>query len=101
IRRRRHRQAAAWVAEHAGRLKTNGRPAGSPMTPVLELELMRGAVSAKLGVWRTLTDLAPELGLPPEMFALLAERARVQADTFERLHGIVSADAFRRAPDPV
>ena len=95
LRARPYRQAAAWVAERAGRLKTNDRPEGSPMTPLLEIELMRSAVAGKLGGWQTLTELAPDLGLPPELFAALAERAREQMATLERLHGQVAPDAFR------
>lgn len=93
--RRPHRQALAWLAEKAGRLKTNGRPLGSPMTPVLETEVMRGAVTAKLGAWETLTELAPDLGLPVETFTALAERARVQAEVLGRLHRHVVPEAFR------
>lgn len=95
LRQRPHRQAAAWVAEKAGRLKTNNRPSGSPMTPLLEIELMRSAVMGKLGVWQTLIALAPDLGLPPELFTALAERARDQAATVERLHQHVVPEAFR------
>ena len=94
LRVRPHRQAAAWVAERAGRLKTNERAEGSPMTPVLELELMRSAVMGKLGVWQTLTALSPELGLPPDLFVALADQARQQAETFDRLHGEVVPQAF-------
>lgn len=95
LRRRPYRQAAAWAVERLGRLKTNDRPLGSPMTPVLELELMRSAVVGKLSGWQTLAELAPDLGLPPELFAGLADRAREQARTLERLHGQVAGEAFR------
>lgn len=97
LRARPYRQAAAWVAERAGRLKTNDRPAGSPMTPLLELELMRSAVAGKLGGWQTLTELSDDLGLPAGLFAALADRARAQAATLEELHGRVAAEAFRSA----
>ena len=73
MRQRPHRQAAAWLAEHAGRLKLNGRIVRrSPMTMVLEAELMRAAILGKLGGWQTLEELAPELGLDPATFAALA-----------------------------
>ena len=48
LRRRPHRQAAAAVAQKVGRLKLNERLTDSPMTPVLEVELMRSAVVGKL-----------------------------------------------------
>ncbi|WP_203135236.1 NAD-dependent epimerase/dehydratase family protein [Microbacterium sp. JZ31] len=95
LRRRPYRQAAAWVAEKAGRLKTNGRPLGSPMTPVLEIDLMRGAVIGKLGGWETLAELAPDLGLPRQVFTDLAEQAREQAALLGRLHAEVVPEAFR------
>ncbi len=94
LRQRPYRQAAAWMAERAGRLKTNDRLGGSPMTPLLEIELMRSAVAGKLGGWQTLTHLAPTLGLPPELFAALAERARAHAATLEDLHATVASEAF-------
>ena len=95
LRRRPHRQAAAAVAEKVGRLKLNERLTDSPMTPVLEVEPMRSAVVGKLGGWETLAALAPDLGLPVELFTTLAERAREHADLFGRLHHHVSGSAFR------
>ena len=97
LRRRPHRQAAAAVAEKVGRLKLNERLTDSPMTPVLEVELMRSAVVGKLGGWETLAALAPDLGLPVELFTTLAERAREHADLFGRLHHHVAGSAFRTA----
>lgn len=94
--RRRHRQALAWLGEKAGRLKTNGRPLGSPMTPVLETELMRSAVMGKLGAWEALAELSGDLGMPRDMFTALAERTREQAAVLERLHRHVVPEAFRR-----
>lgn len=95
MRRRPYRQAAAWLAEKVGRLKTNGRPLGSPMTPLLEIELMRGAIMGKLGGWETLAELAPDLGLPQQIFIDLADRSRAQVDTLSRLHAHVAPEAFR------
>ncbi|PYG00563.1 Nucleoside-diphosphate-sugar epimerase [Georgenia satyanarayanai] len=95
LRRRPHRQAAAWAAERVGRLKVNERLSGSPMTPVLESELMRSAVMGKLGLWQTLTELSPDLGLPAPMFEALAQQARDQAETYERFHQHIVGDVFR------
>lgn len=97
LRRRPHRQAAAAVAEKVGRLKLNERLTDSPMTPVLEVERMRSAVVGKLGGWETLAALAPDQGLPVELFTTLAERAREHADLFGRLHHHVAGSAFRTA----
>lgn len=87
LRRRPHRQVAAAVAERLGRLKFNGRINGSPMTPLLEVEIMRSAVVGKLGGWQTLGELAPDLGLPAALFASLAEKSRAQIDMLGQLHG--------------
>lgn len=95
LRRRPHRQAAAWVAEKAGRLKLNERPEGSPMTPLLESELMRSAVMGKLGLWQVLTELSDDLGLPAPLFEALAQQARDQAETYERVHQHIIGEVFR------
>lgn len=94
--RRLHRQAAAWVAERAGRLKLNGRLVErSPMTAVLETELMRSAVLGKIGGWQTLQEHAAELGLDPEQFRELVDVARSQIEVLDRLHAYARAQAFR------
>ncbi len=96
MRQRSYRQAVSWTLEHIGRLKTNGRVLSrSPMTLVLETELMRGAVMGKLGVWQTLEDNAEELGLDPEVFADLAERTLVQVNTLSEIHEYARKRAFR------
>lgn len=92
----RHRQALAWTAEKLGRLKLNGRVlTTSPMTPLLELELMRSAVIGKLGLWETLTEIGAELGEDPEEFRGRADRTRSQADRLDDLHARVRGDALR------
>ena len=99
--RRPHRQALAWLAEHAGRLKLNKRLLStSPLTVVLELELMRTAVVGKLGGWQTLVELAPELDLDRSRFETLVERAKDQAATLERLHAQVRGPAFHVGQAP-
>lgn len=96
IRPRLHRQAVAWLAEHAGRLKLNGRLLSrSPMTLVLESELMRAAVLAKIGGWQTLEELAPDLGLEPSRFAGLTAEGRAQIETLGRVHEHARRNAFR------
>ncbi|MFD1506028.1 NAD-dependent epimerase/dehydratase family protein [Georgenia yuyongxinii] len=89
------RQAATWVGERVGRLKLNGRVVTrSPLTPVLELEIMRSAVNGQLGLWQTLTDLADDLALPRERFEELANGARGFDARLERLHETARATAF-------
>ncbi|MGA8046896.1 MAG: hypothetical protein WCA30_11595 [Dermatophilaceae bacterium] len=92
---------AARLGELAGRLKANGRAlTGSPMTPLLELELLRMAVNGKQGLWETLAGYAPELGLDPQRYRDLAEQARTQERTLEDLHGRVRGDALRPGSGP-
>jgi hypothetical protein len=96
LRQRPYRQAAAWLAERVGRLKLNGRLlTRSPLSPLLEVEIMRAAVNGQAGLWETLAELAPELGLPPERFAELAERSTGFSARFERLHQMARGEAFR------
>ena len=100
VRQRPHRQAAAWLAEHAGRLKLNGRIVRrSPMTMVLEAELMRAAILGKIGGWQTLEELAPDLGLDPGTFQKLGDDARSQIDALSRVHDHARRNAFRRHGD--
>jgi hypothetical protein len=100
VRQRPHRQAAAWLAEHAGRLKLNGRIVRrSPMTMVLEAELMRAAILGKIGGWQTLEELAPDLGLDPATFQKLSDEARGQIDALSRVHDHARRNAFRRHGD--
>lgn len=96
LRRRPSRQALAWLGEHGGRLKTNGRLFGrSPMTMVLETELMRSAVLAKRGGWQTLADNAEDLGLDRERFEELAELAVRQYEQLDEVHAFARRRAFR------
>ncbi|SKB37020.1 hypothetical protein SAMN05660473_00388 [Arthrobacter sp. 49Tsu3.1M3] len=95
--RRTPRQAAAWVAERAGRLKLNGRVVRrSPLTLVLESEVMRSAVMGKLGLWQTLQDLSGELGLGLDgsRFDGLAATARDQIATLDRVHEYARRRSF-------
>jgi hypothetical protein len=95
VQRRTPRRAAAWIAERAGRLKLNGRLVSrSPMTLVLESELMRSGVIGKLGLWRTLHDLAADLGLDGPKFDGFATMARDQLSTLDRIHEYARQRAF-------
>lgn len=93
--------ALARVGELVGRLKANGRVlTGSPMSPLLELELLRSAVNGKQGLWETLAEYSDELGLDAEEFRELAERAGTQSDVLTRLHGEVRSQALRPGEGP-
>lgn len=90
-----HRQLAAKIGEELGRFKLNGRIVGrSPMTPLLELELLRGAVNGKAGLWQLLEVLAPDLGLDPAEWRALAQQAFDQSALLEELHGMLRSEVF-------
>ncbi|GAA4284431.1 hypothetical protein GCM10022261_19620 [Brevibacterium daeguense] len=91
-----YRQAVSWVGERVGRLKSNGRLfSRSPMTMVLEAELMRSAVMGKLGVWQTLEANSELLSLDPQVFVDLADRTRRQAEVLDEVHEYARKRAFR------
>lgn len=93
---RRHRQAAAWAGEKVARLKNNGvLVKRSPMTLVLEAEIMRSAVLAKKGGWETLRDNAELLGLDKQVFADLAENVDRQVAVLDQVHAYGRRRAFR------
>lgn len=94
---RKYRQVLGGLAERAGRLKLNQRLAQtSPMSPLLELELLRGAVIGKRSGFQVLATYAEDLGLPEELFTGLAQRADEQARTLEQLHERVRTQALYR-----
>lgn len=89
-------QALARVGEIVGRVKPNGRIlTNSPMTPLLELELLRAAVNAKLGLWQLLSEYADELGLDAADYLRRSADAERQEEAIERLHAAVRPDALR------
>ncbi|MGH7734344.1 MAG: hypothetical protein ACREOE_11755 [Gemmatimonadales bacterium] len=76
---------AAWAGEKAGRLKPNGRlTTRSPLSNLVELELMRLGVEGKAAGWRTLRTLADrDSRLDAGRLDELISRARRQADFLE------------------
>jgi hypothetical protein len=84
---RRHKAAAGWLGEKAGRLKPNGRLVRrSPLAPLLELEMMRLGVEGKAAGWRTLRELADsDERLDSARLDGLLARARQQATLLEDL----------------
>ena len=89
-------QALARVGELLGRAKTNGRVlTRSPMTPLLEVELLRAAVNGKQGLWQVLAEYADELGLDAADYVRLAAAADRQQETLERLHAELRPEALR------
>ncbi|WP_167198774.1 NAD-dependent epimerase/dehydratase family protein [Brevibacterium pigmentatum] len=97
FRRRPLAEAVSWVGERVGRLKSNGSLLKrSPMTLVLEAELMRSAVIGKLGMWQTLEGNAEALGLDAEQFRGFAQKAEHQREVLDTVHSYARSRAFRR-----
>lgn len=79
--------AGGWAAEKLGRLKLNGRLRGySPLSRVVELEVLILGVRGKLGLWQALELLEPELpGLQKDVgLEDLIARAEGQLEELER-----------------
>jgi hypothetical protein len=93
---RRYKMAAAWLAEHAGRLKSNGSLRRSPLTSVLELEFLRMAVNGKLSLWESLqhTELRDEFD-----FDELVARSRRHLYGLEAAHDRRASAVGQRSAD--
>lgn len=88
---------AGWLAEKAGRLKLNGSLlARSPLSDLLELEMMRLGVEGKMAGWRTLRILA---GQRREIDAArldhLLARAQDQSERLGKLRTDAVPQTFR------
>lgn len=97
---RTYKVVGASVAERVGRLKLNGRVrSASPLSALLEVELLRGAVTGKQSGWQTLLALEADLGLTAEQVATLHDMVR-QADeqvgALTELLDVLHAKVFRR-----
>jgi hypothetical protein len=88
--------AAGWAAEKVGRLKLNGRLLSySPLSRVMELELLELGVAGKLSLWRTLHQIAEgEPRLNRTGLERLIERAGRQREELEALRRRAVSDAF-------
>lgn len=84
---RRYKVYSAWIAEKLGRGKMNGRLLQrSPLSDLVELEMMRLGVEGKAAGWRTLRTRAEhDDRLDTARLDGLLERARAQADALEQL----------------
>ncbi|WP_051866278.1 hypothetical protein [Streptomyces griseus] len=98
---RRYKVVASHLAEKAGRLKANGRLLQrSPLTSLVELELLRTGVTGKTAVWEALRRLADEdERLDAGQLDTLLERAHRQLATLERLHAQQTTRTFDRTTD--
>jgi hypothetical protein len=84
---RRYKVYAGRLAERLGRLKSNGRLVRrSPLTSLVELELLRLGVEGKAAGWHTLRRLSEsETRLDPGKLDGLLDRARGQLRVLEEL----------------
>ena len=94
----RWKTAAAVVGERIGRLKRNGRTFHqSPLSPLLELELLGSGLRGKRSGWRTLLEWSAELDIDTsELTDLLADVER-QIDQVESLLATRRPTALRRS----
>jgi hypothetical protein len=75
---------AARVFERVGRLKPNAQLRGySPLSPLVELEVLGLGIRGKLALWRALGEVADTPPLDAERLAELAARAERQVADVE------------------
>jgi hypothetical protein len=77
IKRDRPKMMGAWTAEKVGRLKPNGRLLSySPLSRLIELEMLALGITGKLSLWEALSEVAAEDSrLDPAELKKLSERA--------------------------
>ena len=82
------KERLAWLGEKVGRLKLNGRIIErSPLSLVLELEILQGAVMSKRALWQTLDELQDEEPLLRRFpIQEMLERANDQHERIRHLH---------------
>ncbi|MGW0838960.1 hypothetical protein ACWD26_02150 [Streptomyces sp. NPDC002787] len=99
---RRYKVSAGRAAEKLGRLKANGRLVHrSPLSTLIELEMLRVGVAGKLACWQTLRRLCDsDERLDPHLLDDLLRRAHRQLRTLEELHLRQITTTFR-TPDRV
>jgi hypothetical protein len=86
---------AGLASERLGRLKLNGRAVRtSPLSVLVELEGLIGAVSIKRELWATLRALAASGAGQHADLEALATRADDQRARLQRLHGRVVGEVF-------
>ncbi|WP_409467307.1 hypothetical protein [Streptomyces sp. HC307] len=95
---RRYKVCLGWASEKTGRLKSNGRLVRrSPLSSLVELELLRIGVVGKAAGWQTLRQLAESDGrLDARLLDELLERAMRQQTTLEELRRRQVEETFRQ-----
>lgn len=87
---------AGWGAEKLGRLKLNGRVLGySPLSRLVELELLALGVHGKLALWRSLQGLELDERTKADLeLPLLVSRAEQQIERLEAYRMRAAASAL-------
>ena len=86
---------AARVFERVGRLKPNAQLHGySPLSPLIELEMLKLGIQGKLALWRALGEVAGTPPLDAEQLSELAARAERQAANVEARRLEVAREAL-------
>jgi len=86
---------AARVFERVGRLKPNAQLHGySPLSPLIELEMLKLGIQGKLALWRALGEVAGTPPLDAEQLSELAARAERQAANVETRRLEVAREAL-------
>ena len=94
------KNALVALGELTGRLKTNGHLTGSsPLTPLIELEMLTGGVSGKRSLWQVLSQLR-DPRLVGFDFEQLVDRADKQLTRIEAHRLGASGKAFGGGKEP-
>jgi hypothetical protein len=98
IKRDRPKMLGAWTAEKFGRLKPNGRLLSySPLSRLIELEMLALGITGKLSLWEALSQVAGEDSrLDPAELTRLSERAERQRAEVWKLRQRAAHEALAR-----
>ncbi|HUR86870.1 MAG TPA: hypothetical protein VMY78_16170 [Solirubrobacteraceae bacterium] len=90
------KNAAAKAGEKLGRLKPNAQLTGySPLSRVLEFEMLRAGVQGKLSLWDSLLEIAPfDERVDADELAMLLARAESQLNGVRVHHRLAAREAF-------
>jgi hypothetical protein len=96
IKRDRPKVLAAWTGEKLGRLKPNGRLLSySPLSRLIELEMLALGITGKLSLWEALSEVAAEDSrLDPAELSRLSERAERQRAEVWKLRQRAAGEAL-------
>jgi hypothetical protein len=92
------KKALALLSAQASRLKPNGHFLRySPLTRLVELELLMSGVQSKLGLWAALLETSSSFpGLAHFDFAALGEQSEAELRTLREIHDWAASQCFRR-----